>query len=75
MSFYQNRSQLHLGVCQSYKMEGEYCSIYDKHNGYCSCNTKMGMSCKYVSEHVVNKRKIFVPGGGSFKCTKELLLS
>ena len=58
-------------------MEGEYCSIYDKINGYCSCNEKMGMKCKFVAEHVstINKRKIYVPGSGSFKCTKDLLLS
>ena len=36
------------GVCQSYKIEGDFCSTFDKQNGYCSCNENEMMSCQFV---------------------------
>nr|XP_011441117.1 uncharacterized protein LOC105337884 [Crassostrea gigas] len=62
------------GVCEKFKLEGEYCSWLDTANGHCGCQA--GLQCRFVEDpnahfepFVVSKR-----GGvpGSIQCAQPL---
>ncbi|KAJ8318138.1 hypothetical protein KUTeg_003229 [Tegillarca granosa] len=55
-------------VCENYKVMDDYCSPLEKMNGHCSCGP--GLSCQFVpaSTTMSAKRKIYMPGPGSYKC-------
>lgn len=52
------------GVCQRYTNDGEYCSLFDKANGYCGC--KNGSSCKYISYDADQSKEI--GNYGTYSC-------
>ncbi|XP_061182264.1 uncharacterized protein LOC133190582 [Saccostrea echinata] len=57
------------GVCERYQLEGEYCSVFDKLNGHCSCGA--GLKCAFVpdSTTVQTKRSMIAPSvPGSYRC-------
>ncbi|KAH3862042.1 uncharacterized protein LOC127866151 [Dreissena polymorpha] len=70
---FQNQDLSHVkGVCQRYHQVGDACSPYDKRNGFCSCNVKMGHSCQMVTDP--NPDVDVIPTS-RFQCVDELLAS
>ncbi|XP_053395893.1 uncharacterized protein LOC123523563 [Mercenaria mercenaria] len=70
-------TQHHTGVCESYRVEHEHCGPLEQANGHCGCGA--GMSCQFVPAEIATvkplqvvskKRKIYVPGPGTFQCEK-----
>ncbi|XP_060597362.1 uncharacterized protein LOC132751226 [Ruditapes philippinarum] len=67
-------SQHKQGLCERYRLEHDHCGPLEQANGHCGCGP--GLSCQFVPAEVATaqplvvskKRKIWVPGPGSFHC-------
>ncbi|XP_045211220.2 uncharacterized protein LOC123562669 [Mercenaria mercenaria] len=57
------------GVCQSYINEGELCGMFDKANGFCSCNDRKGLTCQFSTTDPTQS-PLRIPGLGTYRCTK-----
>lgn len=65
---------LFTGVCESYRLQHDQCGPLEQANGHCGCGP--GLLCQFVPEEITTaqalvvskKRKIYVPGPGSFQC-------